>query len=572
MSTTKIRGNTQILDGSINVAQLSINADLPFASHKITGLADGVNPQDAVTKAQLDAMAAGVDIKASVRVATTTNITLSGTQTIDGVALSIGNRVLVKNQTTASQNGIYVVASSAWTRATDADASVEVTSGMFCFVEVGTTNANSGWILSTPDPIVLGTTSLTFVQFSGAGSITAGNGLTQSGSTITLGTPGSLTATSTNAVQTSSHTHAIDSSIARSAITVTGGTGLSGGGALTGNQVISLNTHNHQSAGAAGGQLDHGLALTGLGDDDHTQYWNDARGDAKIATHAAVKTAHGLVTPTAASDFMIASASGTWAKKTLAETKTILGLGSAAYVATTTFEPAGAVSTHAALTSGVHGMTGPLGTAAYSASGDFASAGHNHSYMVMGIGSQATPSIRVSGDETVGLFSPDAFQLGVAVNNATVAIFTSTGINLNGKTITNGSMAYSLLSGVPATFAPSAHNHDDLYYTKSQIDVGLGDKLDTIYFYSEMAYYTPTARYIAREVPTGLINGSNAAFTIAFRPNAGSEHVYVNGILQNGASNDYSINNTTKVITFVAGSIPQTGDTLLVSYISTGVA
>ena len=141
---------------------------------------------DLTTKAYVDSLSNGLDVKASVRAATTANITLSNTQTIDGVALSIGDRVLVKNQTTGSQNGIYVVASGAWTRATDFDNSpdVEVSPGTFFFVEEGTTQADNGYVVSNDGAITIGTTAITFVQFSGAGQITAGDGLTKTGNTI----------------------------------------------------------------------------------------------------------------------------------------------------------------------------------------------------------------------------------------------------------------------------------------------------------------------------------------------------------------------------------------------------
>lgn len=102
------------------------------------------------------------DIKKSVRVATTASITLSNTQTVDGVALGIGDRVLVKNQTNGSQNGIYTVATGAWIRADDADESAEVTPGLTVPVESGTQNADTVWLLITDAPIVLGTTALTF--------------------------------------------------------------------------------------------------------------------------------------------------------------------------------------------------------------------------------------------------------------------------------------------------------------------------------------------------------------------------------------------------------------------------
>lgn len=163
-------------------------ADVSLNSQKITNLADPVNAQDAATKAYVDAARSGLDVKDSVRVATTANITLSNLQTIDGVALAAGNRVLVKNQSTASENGIYVaVDGGAWTRSTDADNDAEVTAGMFTFVEEGTANADSGWVLTTNNPITVGVTNLAFSQFSGAGSIEAGDGLTKSGNTLNVG-------------------------------------------------------------------------------------------------------------------------------------------------------------------------------------------------------------------------------------------------------------------------------------------------------------------------------------------------------------------------------------------------
>jgi hypothetical protein len=162
-------------------------AAVNMGAQKITNGADPTAATDFATKQYVDATATGLDVKASVRVATTANITLSGTQTIDGVAVVVGDRVLAKNQTTASANGIYVVAAGAWARSADADSNAEVTSGLFTFVSEGTINADTGWILSTNDAIVLGTTSLTFTQFSGAGSVGAGNGLTQTGNTLDVG-------------------------------------------------------------------------------------------------------------------------------------------------------------------------------------------------------------------------------------------------------------------------------------------------------------------------------------------------------------------------------------------------
>ena len=146
----------------------------------------GFGANSLVSKEYVDALKSNLDLKDSVRVATTSNINLNGTQTIDGVSLSAGDRALVKNQSSAAENGIWIVNGNNWTRATDADANSEVTSGMFVFVEQGTTNADSGWVLTTDGSITVGTTSLAFTQFSGAGQITAGDALTKSGNTLNV--------------------------------------------------------------------------------------------------------------------------------------------------------------------------------------------------------------------------------------------------------------------------------------------------------------------------------------------------------------------------------------------------
>jgi len=159
---------------SITTAKLSMDADLSMASHKLTNVTDPSAAQDAATKAYVDAVAIGLDPKPSVRAATTANITLSGAQTIDGVSVIAGDRVLVKDQTTGANNGIYVAAAGAWARASDADTSAEVTAGTYCFVTEGTSNGDKGFVLTTNDPITLGTTALVFAQFSGGGGGSAG--------------------------------------------------------------------------------------------------------------------------------------------------------------------------------------------------------------------------------------------------------------------------------------------------------------------------------------------------------------------------------------------------------------
>ena len=174
-------------------------SSVAFNGQKITGLADPTGDQDAATKAYVDAARSGLDVKQSVRVASTGAVTIASPgASIDGVSLSTDDRVLVKDNGNAT-NGIYVFngASSALTRASDADTTAEVSAGMFTFVEEGTVNADSGWVLTTNNPITLGSTTLTFAQFSGAGQITAGDGLTKSGNTINaVGTTDRVSVTS----------------------------------------------------------------------------------------------------------------------------------------------------------------------------------------------------------------------------------------------------------------------------------------------------------------------------------------------------------------------------------------
>ena len=178
---------------AINRSALAVpTADVSWGNFKITSLADPTAAQDAATKAYVDAVKTGLDVKASVRVATTANGTLATAyengDTIDGVVLATGDRILLKDQSTGAENGIYTVnASGAPTRAIDADANAEVTSGMFTFVTEGTTNGDSGWVLTTNDPITVGSTALVFAQFSGAGQITAGTGMSKTGNTLNVG-------------------------------------------------------------------------------------------------------------------------------------------------------------------------------------------------------------------------------------------------------------------------------------------------------------------------------------------------------------------------------------------------
>lgn len=225
VTTAKIAANAVTsakVDSSVIIASgaNAFSGNQSMGGFKLTNLNAPSSDADAANKAYVDAIAVGLtDYKESVRVTTTGNLsatfasntlvsTSNGALTIDGVALSVGNRVLVKDQTSGLQNGIYSVSSAGsagtpWglTRSTDADTSAEVTSGMYTYVSEGTTYAGTSWVLSTPDPIVLNTTSLTFVQFSGAGTINAGAGLSKSGNTLDVNVDGTTIEISSDALR-----------------------------------------------------------------------------------------------------------------------------------------------------------------------------------------------------------------------------------------------------------------------------------------------------------------------------------------------------------------------------------
>jgi hypothetical protein len=172
---------------SISLSALAVpTAPLNLNGQTIQNVGTPVNGTDAANKTYVDNVAAGLAWKDTVRAGTTANITLSAPQTIDGVSVIAGDRVLVKNQSTASANGIYVVAAGAWTRATDADTDQELVNAAV-FVSEGTTLADTAWVCTTNLPITVGTTNLTWVQFAGGGAVTAGAGLTQTGNTLDVG-------------------------------------------------------------------------------------------------------------------------------------------------------------------------------------------------------------------------------------------------------------------------------------------------------------------------------------------------------------------------------------------------
>ena len=291
-SATAIAGVTELTVDNLNVngntiATTNTNGNLVLdpngsgtidvSSARITSLATPTGSTDAATKAYVDAQLQGLDVKTSVRVATTANGTLSSAfannSTVDGITLATNDRILLKNQSTGSEKGIYTVnASGAPTRATDFDADSEVTGGAFFFAEEGSVNADNGFVLTNDGAITVGTTALTFTQFSGAGQVIAGSALTKSGNTLNVGVDDSSIEVSSDAlrVKASGITNTmlagsidLTAKVTGSLPVANGGTGLT---AIAKGSILVANTANTITALDGGGSNDGILTYTASSD------------------------------------------------------------------------------------------------------------------------------------------------------------------------------------------------------------------------------------------------------------------------------------------------------------------
>jgi hypothetical protein len=228
----------------------SMTGSITFAGTSgitVTGLPTPINPSDTSTKSYVDTSVAASPWKLSIAVATTANITLSGEQTIDGISTNT-SRVLVKNQTTQSQNGIYISNPSSWTRSTDATSSSQLTNAAV-YVAQGTVNANTGWNQITANPTI-GTSNIVWVQSSGSGTYSAGTGLNLSGGVFS--NTGVLSVTGTaNQITSNTTSGAVTLSLPATITGLTSVTSTTFVGALTGNASTATTTSSLAN-GAAG--------------------------------------------------------------------------------------------------------------------------------------------------------------------------------------------------------------------------------------------------------------------------------------------------------------------------------
>ena len=703
--------------------QLTVTADVAFGNFKITGLADPVNPQDGATKAYVDAARTGLDVKASVRAASTGNISItytatSGTSTrgqitaapntLDGVTLAANDRILLKDQTsTGAQNGIYVVttvgtgANGVWDRATDFDADAEVTAGAFTFVEEGTINADTGWVLTTNNPITIGGASgtvLTWVLFSSAGSLIAGNGLTKTGNSIdVVGTAGRISVAADSididvnyvgqSTITTLGTVGTGTWNASTIATTKGGTGLTSYvlgdilyasaantlAALAGNTLASkrflAQTGNGTISAApvwsaiVASDIGSGAALTKTDDTNVTLTLGGSPTTALLAatsltlgwtgTLSAARGGTGLNTSTAANGQLLIGNGTGFALATLTQGTGItitngagtisIANGGVTSITGTTNQVTASASTGAvtlSLPQNIHtgatptfaGLTLTAGTVTVSTPyisntqtwnagavtftgeliniTDTASAAASKflEYQVAGVakfavrkdgaivtGSWAASTIAATvggtgqtsyavgdllyADTTTSLakladvatgkalvsggvgVAPNWGLIGLTSHVTGILPVANGGIGVNASTASNGQLpigngtGFTLATLTQGTGITITNGAGTITIAASSSGLGLSN-------------------FVVREVPSGAIDGSNAAFTLTNTPatvsngagSATSEQVYVNGVLQNvGASNDYTISGA--VITFTTNAKPQTGDVVLVSYL-----
>jgi hypothetical protein len=493
IALSKIAGSADLIkkDGSV-----AMTAALSLGGNLLTNLAIPVSNTDAATKGYVDGLIQGLDIKNSAKAATTGNITLSATQTIDGVALSAGDRVLVKNQTTASANGIYVVAAGAWTRATDANSSGSLNGGTFVFVEQGTANADSGWVVTTDGAITIGTTAINWVQFSGAGQVIAGAGLTKTGNSIdVVGTANRITVNADSVDIASTY-------VGQTSITTLGtiGTGVWRGtaivdaylagiagskvsGNISGNAANVTGTVAIANGGTGATTVAAARTNLGLAIGSNVQAW-----DGDLDAIAALAGTSGLLRKTAAN---------TWSLDTTAYLSGTVAIANGGTGATTA---AGARTNLGATTVGSNFFT-----AANPSAITFA---------------------RVNVDNSVSFLSAADFRsaIGAGTSSTTgtvtsVAVAVPTGLAVTGSPVTSsGTITINYASGYSIPTNASQSNWNTSY------NLSLTALQQSSFVFKED---------VSAQAPGNVFTLLNPAVI-------GSEHVYVNGVLmREGAANDY---------------------------------
>lgn len=479
---------------AVTKVSLGRQTDLNAASSKITNLLDPTSAQDAASKAYVDSVAAGMDVKASVRLATTAAGTLATSfaagSVVDGVTLATNDSILIKDQAVGSENGFYTInAGGAPTRRSDSDTTGEVTGGATVWVNEGTANGDTGWTLTTNDTIILGTTSLVFTQTSALGQITTDTTLTKSGSQL-----------------------------ARAAI--------------TGDITIGTNS-NISTIGA--NKVTLGMQAT-------------------LAPNSLIGNSTGsAATPTAVPMVTTPTVSSVPFRDTSANTKfnnVISNLTSTATAAGTT--------TLTVASSEIQILTGTLTQTVVLPDATTLSVGHSYS---INNRSTSVVTINANGGGLVQTMAVGASTIITATGIGTAAGTWDSAYSLSTGGGTVSTVSVTSANGFAGTVTnPTSTPAITVSTTVNGLVKGNGTALSAAVVGTD--YLAPSS-FVDRETPSGTVNGSTTVFILANTPVTGSEHVYLNGILQEpGAGNDYTISGTT--ITYLTA--PLTGDKIRVTY------
>lgn len=528
-----------------------ISSNLDYGSaYKGINHIDPTSPQDIATKAYVDNTAAGRDYKESVRTLATTNITLSGTQTISGVALSVGNRVGLVGQSAGAENGLWIVASGAWSRATDADASSEVTTGMYFFVEEGT-YATSGWLLNTANPITLGTTALTFVQVSGGGTYTNGNGISLTGNVFSANLTARLAFTGT----------AID--LAAVTQSNTGGTA-----GINFVQSVSVDSYGRVTGQVTADVRDATISVKGIASFDTASF--------TVTAGAVVIKASGISNAQLANSsisFVNGGSIGISASPiSLGGTLTITNNGVTSITGTTNQVNAtaatGAItlslpqSIHSGATPTFAGLTLTGGTVTVSTPLDTSTQTWNAGAVVFTAEVvNVTDTASAAGSKFVDyqIASVSKFvvrkdgTITTGIWGGTSIATTAGGTGLSAGPSADGQLLIGAAGGAWAIGTITPGTGVSIVNATNSITIGVSS--------AGML----KSSYVS-EAPAGTVNGSNVTFTLTYPPFAGSETVFI-GTAKQYITTDYTINNGTGVITFLSGSLPETGEAVWATYI-----
>ncbi len=598
MTQLRIRGNTQIMSDTITDTQINSAAaiattkladganflkkdgsvtwtgDHNAGGFKLTNLAQGVNPNDAVTYSQLQDVAAGVSVKDAVRVASTgsdIDVATGGLLTVDGVTLVAGNRVLVKDQTDPIENGVYVAAAGAWSRASDFDdvPSTEVRGGNLVFVQQGTVNANTSWILTGTGDLVVNTDPLNFTQFSGAGTQTASNVGTGegvfkqlSGNNFEFKSLADTAEINVTAAANELSFSIVAGSIVGSKIasaTITGANLVAD--TITGAHIASSAISSSELANDAvitSKILDGNVTLAKLAADsvDASKIVDGSVGNAELATDAVttVKIADNAITQAKMADNAVGTdelvalsvTSAKLADDSVITSKILNGNVTLAKLAADSVDASkivdGSVGNAELATDAVTDVK--VAAAAAIARSKLASGSADHVVINNGSGVMSSEAqlalVRGGTNADLSAASSHAFLHMNAAGTAVAATL-----------LTSSRALVSDGNGLPSASSVTATELGYLSGVTSSIQTQLDARISE-------------NNFVFNETPSGAIDGVNTSFALATAPIAGKLQVMLNGlVLRPGAGNDYTLSGSTITMLYA----PASGDYLAATYV-----